>query len=118
MSRELHEFTVDELRAALAAAEEREEENIRKQWEALFPKCACGQPATNVAYPVVEYRFRRLFSSSRGEAVVGADWSDSSDVAPGEDECDDSRMWVACDDEDCQSSAWRLVGPTERLRWS
>jgi hypothetical protein len=117
MTKELHDYTPEELRAALALAEEREEENIKRQWEALFPKCACGKPATHVAYPVVEYRFRRIFTS-HGAAVIGSEWSDSSDAAPGEDECDDSRMWVACEDEECQETAWRVLGPDDQLRWA
>lgn len=117
MDKQLSDYTAEELRQALALMEEREQARERQERESKFPKCACGKPATHVAYPVVEYRFRRIFTS-HGEAVIGSEWADSSDVAPGEGDFDDSQMWVACEDEECQSSSWRVVGSTERLRWA
>jgi hypothetical protein len=119
----LSEYTTDELRAALALAEEREAEREAEEAKAeaeeakaRFPKCKCGKPITQVCYPTVSYVFRGIYDR-QGRATVGMERAlDEQDNAPGECNIDEYVAWGACDDEKCETSEWALIAYND-LSW-
>ena len=115
MSKELHEYTTDELRVALARAEERAEEQERKEraerWLTL--KCRCGKPITMMCEPRVDYVFRPVREDSFGRPHRGSPGKEeTTDIAPGEGGLEAGELaWGSCDNEDCQTSEWATINP-------
>jgi hypothetical protein len=111
-------MSVEVLEAALAKAREREAEREAREVEeakARWPKCKCGKPVTEIAYPSVTYYFRHVYER-RGAAVVSFENVDEQDNAPGSCDIDENVVWGACDDHDCQTNEWTLIS-TNDLTW-